>query len=179
MADAEALYDDITAAPAEAAAPAAASEGSSSAARRRRAHDLGERRRAPARRPTSARGGRGDTASSSATWRGGPTDAQLAALCAEHGKLLEPPQFFEDPINGKSKGSALVRFADADAAAAAVEKLSGRELDGRKLVVSAAGGGAAAAGAGGGAGGAGGGAACGCGAGAMGMPGMMPMCGNR
>ena len=80
------------------------------------------------------------------------TDAQLAALCAEHGKLLEPPQFFEDPINGKSKGSALVRFADADAAAAAVEKLSGRELDGKKLVVSAAGGGAAAAGGGGGAG---------------------------
>ena len=149
MADAEALYDDITAAPAEAAAPAAASEelffGGAAPAKRTISAGAAAAPSAAADGAAEAEG-HGVLVGNMAWWT---TDAQLAALCAEHGKLVGPPQFFEDPINGKSKGSALVRFADADAAAAAVEKLSGRELDGRKLVVNAAGGGAAAAGAGG------------------------------
>ena len=96
MADAEALYDDITAAPAEEAAPAAASEelffGGAAPAKRTISAGAAAAPSAAADGAAEAEG-HGVLVGNMAWWT---TDAQLAALCAEHGKLVGPPQFFEE-----------------------------------------------------------------------------------
>jgi cleavage and polyadenylation specificity factor subunit 6/7 len=63
------------------------------------------------------------------------TDAAVERVAAEYGRLREPVFMLEDRASGKSKGVAVVRFVEPEAAARCKEGAAGRELDGRPVVV--------------------------------------------
>lgn len=62
------------------------------------------------------------------------TDAELEAVLAEFGRV-KSLTFFADRATGKSKGCCAVEFATADAAAQCKDNLHGREINGKKCVV--------------------------------------------
>ncbi len=62
------------------------------------------------------------------------TDKELEEVLGASGRIKQI-KFFEDRVNGKSKGYAFVEFASAQAAAAAKQRCSGKELHGRALLV--------------------------------------------
>jgi len=63
------------------------------------------------------------------------TDQQVEDLLSEFGKIKQL-RFFEDKINGKSKGYAFVEFYSMDAPKAAKEKLHGKEINGKECLIS-------------------------------------------
>lgn len=65
------------------------------------------------------------------------TDAELEAVLAEFGRV-KSLTFFADRATGKSKGCCAVEFATADAAAQCKDNLHGREINGKKCVVTLA-----------------------------------------
>ncbi len=65
------------------------------------------------------------------------TGRQLETLFSEAGSVVDAT-VVEDRDSGRSKGFGFVEMADETAAAAAVEKLDGRELDGRTIKVAEA-----------------------------------------
>jgi len=62
------------------------------------------------------------------------TDAELEAVLAEFGRV-KSLTFFADRATGKSKGCCAVEFATADAAVQCKDNLHGREINGKKCVV--------------------------------------------
>ena len=62
------------------------------------------------------------------------TEAALSDLFGEVGEVLSV-NLITDRMTGRSKGFAFVEMADATAAKAAIDQLSGKELDGRSLKV--------------------------------------------
>ncbi|KAJ9521772.1 hypothetical protein QJQ45_015304 [Haematococcus lacustris] len=62
------------------------------------------------------------------------TEAEVEALCSEYGKVVSI-EFIADRSNGKSKGCALVEFSEPQAAALCKDKLQGRVLHNRSLVL--------------------------------------------
>lgn len=62
------------------------------------------------------------------------TDQELETLCGEYGQVVSL-KFIEERANGKSKGCALVEFAQADAATKCKETLHGKVINGRGCVV--------------------------------------------
>ncbi len=62
------------------------------------------------------------------------TDAELEGVLAEFGRV-KSLTFFADRATGKSKGCCAVEFATADAAARCKDELHGREVNGKKCVV--------------------------------------------
>lgn len=65
------------------------------------------------------------------------TDASLKSHFEQAG-AVESANVIMDKMSGRSKGFGFVEMAGDAEAAAAVEKLNGSELDGRKIVVSEA-----------------------------------------
>jgi len=63
------------------------------------------------------------------------TDKQLEDVLSEFGKVKKL-RFYEDKTNGKSRGFAFAEYEDTDVANQAFEKLQGREINGKQLVVS-------------------------------------------
>lgn len=63
--------------------------------------------------------------------------AQLETLFSEVGEVIEAV-VLEDRYTGRSRGFGFVTMADETAAAAAIEQLNGKELDGRALKVAEA-----------------------------------------
>ena len=89
------------------------------------------------------------------------TDAELRRLFEQHGSV-DSVSVIMDRETGRPRGFAFVEMSDASSAAAAIQTLNGRELDGRSLRVNeaqerGAGGGGGGFGGGGGGGGYGGG----------------------
>jgi RNA recognition motif-containing protein len=90
------------------------------------------------------------------------TDAELRRLFEQHGSV-DSVSVIMDRETGRPRGFAFVEMSDASSAAAAIQTLNGRELDGRSLRVNeaqergAGGGGGGFGGGGGGGGGYGGG----------------------
>jgi len=62
------------------------------------------------------------------------TDQQIEDLLSEFGKV-KSLKFFEDKVNGKSKGYAFVDFLSLDSARQAKEKLSGKEINDKPMLV--------------------------------------------
>lgn len=62
------------------------------------------------------------------------TDQDLETIFSEFGKVKNI-KFFEDKVNGKSKGYALIEFGNSEAAYQAKEKLNGIEIQGKPVVV--------------------------------------------
>jgi len=62
------------------------------------------------------------------------TDQDLETLFSEYGRV-KSVKFFEDKVNGKSKGYALIEFANPDSAHQARDKLNGREINGKQCVI--------------------------------------------
>eukprot|EP00803_Ostreobium_quekettii_P003485 evm.model.scf_39.14 EVM.evm.TU.scf_39.14 scf_39:141981-144356(+) len=62
------------------------------------------------------------------------TDADVEKLCSAFGQVVST-KFLEERSNGKSKGVALVEFADPQVAMMCKEGLSGRNINGRDCVV--------------------------------------------
>lgn len=63
------------------------------------------------------------------------TDQNLEDLVTEVGGKPKQVRFFEDKVNGKSKGYALVEFATPEMAAMVKEKLQNKEINGRPCMV--------------------------------------------
>ena len=87
------------------------------------------------------------------------TDAELRRLFEQHGSV-DSVSVIMDRETGRPRGFAFVEMSDASSAAAAIQTLNGRELDGRSLRVNEAqerGAGGGGGGFGGGGGGGGGG----------------------
>ncbi|QDZ24354.1 RNA-binding domain-containing protein [Chloropicon primus] len=61
------------------------------------------------------------------------TDVEVENACKEFGRI-DSMRFYEDKVNGKSKGYVLVTFVDEEGAKACQEKLNGREMNGKKVV---------------------------------------------
>lgn len=61
----------------------------------------------------------------------------LKAMFAEYGDIKEAV-VISDKFSGRSKGFGFVTFADESAAAAAVEAMNGKEIEGRELRVNIA-----------------------------------------
>ena len=83
------------------------------------------------------------------------TDAELRRLFEQHG-AVESVNVIMDRETGRPRGFAFVEMSDPSSAAAAIQVLNGRELDGRSLRVNEAQERAAGGGGGGGGGGYGG-----------------------
>ncbi|MFA6511663.1 MAG: RNA-binding protein [Patescibacteria group bacterium] len=64
-------------------------------------------------------------------------DATLGQFFAEAG-TVESAQVVQDRMSGRSRGFGFVEMATEEEAQAAVEKLNGKEFDGRALVVNEA-----------------------------------------
>jgi len=62
------------------------------------------------------------------------TDQDLETTFSEFGKIKNI-KFFEDKVNGRSKGYALVEYVNPDSANQAREKLNGREIHGKTCVI--------------------------------------------
>ena len=62
------------------------------------------------------------------------TDVEVETYCSEYGTVREVT-FFAEKANGKSKGTACVEFATADAAKACHDKLIYKRIHGRDLTV--------------------------------------------
>jgi len=62
------------------------------------------------------------------------TDKELETLFSEFGRLKNI-KFFEDKVNGKSKGYALVEYHNADSAFHAKDKLHQRFINGKQCIV--------------------------------------------
>ncbi|KAI7839116.1 hypothetical protein COHA_007121 [Chlorella ohadii] len=58
------------------------------------------------------------------------TDAELEQLCAAYGRVTSI-RFIDDKACGKSRGMAIVEFAEADAASQCITGLNGRDINGR------------------------------------------------
>ncbi|KAL4422550.1 hypothetical protein ABPG75_008747 [Micractinium tetrahymenae] len=58
------------------------------------------------------------------------TDAELEQLCAAYGRVLSI-RFIDDKSCGKSRGMAIVEYAEAGAADACIAGLNGRDMNGR------------------------------------------------
>ncbi|MBP6858641.1 MAG: RNA-binding protein [Candidatus Pacebacteria bacterium] len=67
----------------------------------------------------------------------GSTDQTLKSHFEQAG-AVESAAVIMDKMSGRSKGFGFVEMADDASASAAIEKLNGSELDGRKIVVSEA-----------------------------------------
>lgn len=67
----------------------------------------------------------------------GSTDQTLKSHFEQAG-AVESAAVIMDKMSGRSKGFGFVEMADDAGASAAIEKLNGSELDGRKIVVSEA-----------------------------------------
>ena len=80
------------------------------------------------------------------------TDAELRRLFEQHG-AVESVNVIMDRETGRPRGFAFVEMSDPSSAAAAIQVLNGRELDGRSLRVNEAQERAAGGGGGGGGGG--------------------------
>lgn len=65
------------------------------------------------------------------------TQEEMQELFSEHGEVVEV-NLITDRMSGRSKGFGFVEYATEEEAAAAVEAMSGSELDGRELVVNIA-----------------------------------------
>ena len=65
------------------------------------------------------------------------TDQELEAMCAEYG-VVTSATVIKDRDSGQSKGFGFVEMADIKEAQAAIKALSGKELNGRSLVVNQA-----------------------------------------
>jgi RNA recognition motif-containing protein len=65
------------------------------------------------------------------------TDAELRRLFEQHG-AVESVNVIMDRETGRPRGFAFVEMSDASSAAAAIQVLNGRELDGRSLRVNEA-----------------------------------------
>lgn len=65
------------------------------------------------------------------------TDAGLKTLFAQVGTVVSATVIM-DKFSGRSKGFGFVEMASEEEAAAAVAKLNGTELDGRKIIVNEA-----------------------------------------
>ena len=65
------------------------------------------------------------------------TENSLRTLFSEAGQVVEAT-IIQDRDTGRSKGFGFVEMADEDSAAAAVEQLNGRQVDGRALNVAEA-----------------------------------------
>jgi len=65
------------------------------------------------------------------------TDQELESLCAEYGAVTSAT-VIKDRDSGQSKGFGFVEMADIKEAQAAIKALSGKELNGRSLVVNQA-----------------------------------------
>jgi len=63
------------------------------------------------------------------------TDAEVEGAAREFGTLVCPAFFYTDAASGRSKGAALLRFSDAEAAARAATGLNGRLFDGGRAAV--------------------------------------------
>jgi len=61
----------------------------------------------------------------------------LSTLFSEYGNV-ESVVIISDRASGRSKGFGFVEYDDGDAANSAVEGLNGKEIDGRKMIVSEA-----------------------------------------
>ena len=64
-------------------------------------------------------------------------EEDLKKAFEEHGEITSV-KIIKDKYSGRSKGFAFVEMPDDDDAKAAIEKLNGTELDGRKMVVNEA-----------------------------------------
>jgi len=62
---------------------------------------------------------------------------ELRKLFSEFGEVVDAMVII-DKYSGRSKGFGFVTFASEDMAKAAVEKMNGKDLEGRKLVVNVA-----------------------------------------
>jgi len=62
---------------------------------------------------------------------------ELSSLFSEYGNV-ESVVIISDRASGRSKGFGFVEYDDGDAASSAVEGLNGREIGGRKMIVSEA-----------------------------------------
>lgn len=58
------------------------------------------------------------------------TDAELEQLCAAHGRVLSI-RFIDDKACGKSRGMAIVEYAEPGAADSCISGLNGRDINGR------------------------------------------------
>ena len=65
------------------------------------------------------------------------TSEELEKLFSEAGKV-ESANVITDKMSGRSRGFGFVEMATDEEAAAAIEKLNGREVNGRNIVVSEA-----------------------------------------
>ena len=65
------------------------------------------------------------------------TDESLRNLFAQVGTVVSS-NVIKDKFSGRSKGFGFVEMSSVEEAQAAVEKLNGSELDGRKIVVNEA-----------------------------------------
>jgi RNA recognition motif-containing protein len=65
------------------------------------------------------------------------TDKELEALFAEQGKVVSAV-VIKDRDSGQSKGFGFVEMEDEKAGQAAIKELSGKELNGRSIVVNQA-----------------------------------------
>lgn len=67
----------------------------------------------------------------------GVDDAQLAQIFSQAGTVVSA-QVVKDRDTGRSRGFAFVEMSTDEEAKAAVEKLNGLDVDGRKIVVNIA-----------------------------------------
>lgn len=65
------------------------------------------------------------------------TQDELSELFSEFGEIVEV-KLITDRMTGRSRGIAFVKFASDDQAAAAIEALHGKEMDGREIIVNVA-----------------------------------------
>jgi len=65
------------------------------------------------------------------------TDDTLGQFFAEVGEVVEAVVIM-DRQSGRSKGFGFVTFAEAAAAAKAIEELNGKEMEGREIIVNEA-----------------------------------------
>jgi RNA recognition motif-containing protein len=64
-------------------------------------------------------------------------DDSLAALFAAYGEVVSS-SIISDRNTGRSKGFGFVELADDSAAQAAIKDMNGKEIEGRKIIVSVA-----------------------------------------
>lgn len=133
--DIDALYGDVGGGGGGEGAPAVAASGDAPAQPPTetiedvyRVHQPRTQQPAPPPSRAPQAGGAAGGAASLSLYVGGmnwwTTDAELESACAEYGRIREV-KFFEEKSNGKSKGYALVTFADIASARACQAQLNG------------------------------------------------------
>jgi len=65
------------------------------------------------------------------------TQDELSEIFSEFGEIVEV-KLITDRMTGRSRGIGFVKFASEDHAAAAIEALHGKEMDGREIIVNVA-----------------------------------------